>query len=98
MSPKATLIYYFKEAVQRRYVLEQTIHAVPLDNRYPDGVKYSLTFSDTRTGDRVLMDNHQPKGPHVHLGEEEIPYEYINDKTLLGDFKKFVLQHMGVKL
>ena len=78
--------------------MEQTIHAVPLDNRYLDRVKYSLIFSDTKTGDRVLMDNHQPKGPHVHLGEEEIPYEYIDDEKLLNDFKQFVLQHMGVKL
>ena len=98
MSPKAILIYDFKEAVQGKYVLEQTIHAVPLDNRYPDGVKYSLIFLDAKTGDRVLMDNHHPKGPHVHLGEEEIPYEYVDDEKLLTDFKHFVLQHMGVKL
>ncbi len=98
MSPKATLIYYFKELVQGRYVLEQSIHAVPLDNRYPDGVKYSLIFLDSKTGDRVLLDNHQPKGPHVHLGQEEISYEYVDDERLLTDFKLFVLQHMGVKL
>jgi len=78
--------------------LEQSIHAVPLDNRYPDGVKYSLIFLDSKTGDRVLLDNHQPKGPHVHLGQEEISYEYVDDERLLTDFKLFVLQHMGVKL
>ena len=98
MRPKATLIYYLKEVVQGRYVLEQAIHAVPLDNRYPDGVKYSLIFLDTKTGDRVLMDNHHPKGPHVHQGKAEIPYEYIDDEKLLTDFKQFVLQTMGVKL
>lgn len=98
MSPKATLIYTFREVVQGRYVLEQSIHAVPLDNRYPDGVKYRLIFVDSKSGEKVLMDNHQPKGPHVHLGEEEIPYEYVNDEKLLTDFKHFVLQHMGVKL
>lgn len=98
MSLKTTLIYYFKELVQGKYVLEQTIHGVPLDDRYPDGVKYSLIFLDTKTGNRVLMDNHQPKGPHVHLGEQEIPYDYIDDEKLLTDFKQFVLQHMGVKL
>lgn len=78
--------------------MEQSIHAVPLDNRYPDGVKYSLIFLDSKTGDRVLLDNHQPKGPHVHLGQEEISYEYVDDERLLTDFKLFVLQHMGVKL
>lgn len=98
MSPKATPIYYFKEVVQKRYILEQTIHAVPLDNRYPDGVKYSLVFWDIKTDDKVLMDNHHPKGPHIHLGEKEMPYEYTDDETLLTDFKKYVLQHMGVKL
>ena len=98
MSPKAALIYYLKEVVQGRYVLEQIIHAVPQDSRYADGVKYKLIFLDTKTGDRVLMDNHHPKGPHVHLGEEEISYEYMDDQKLLADFKQFVLQHMGMKL
>lgn len=98
MSPKATLIYYFRETIQNRYVLEQSIHGVPLDGRYPDGVKYRFILADTKTGNRVLMDNHHPKGPHVHLGKAEIGYQYTDDQKLLSDFRKFVFQHMGVKL
>lgn len=27
------------------------------------------------------MDNHHPKGPHIHVNDKEFDYEYINDKT-----------------
>ncbi len=98
MSPKATVIFFFKEVIQSKYVLEQVLHAVPHDKRYPDGVKFRLIFIDLRSGDYVLMDNHHPKGPHVHLGETEISYDYSTDEKLLEDFKHFVFQQMGVKL
>lgn len=92
------LIYHFKEVVHHRFVLEQTIYAVDDLRSYPDGVKYSLIFIDTVTGDRVLMDNHPPKGHHIHFGEEQIEYEYKSEQGLIEDFKFFVMQHMGVKL
>lgn len=41
------------------------------------------------------MDNHYPKGHHVHLNDVELPYEYQGDEKLLEDFKAFVLNHMG---
>ena len=34
----------------------------------------------------VGIDNHSPKGPHLHLGNEEMVYEYEDDGKLLNDF------------
>jgi len=78
--------------------MEMTIHDVGRSHRYPDGIKYGLLLLDLKTGSRVLMDNHHPKGPHLHLDNKELPYEYSSDDKLIEDFKAFVLDHMGVAI
>jgi len=95
---KAMLIYYEKERFQDRYLMEMTIHDVGRSDRYPDGIKYGLLLLDLKTGRRVLMDNHHPKGPHMHLDDAELPYEYKSDDKLIEDFKAIVLEHMGVAI
>jgi len=92
------LIYYEKERFQDRYLMEMTIHDVGRSDRYPDGIKYGLLLLDLKTGRRVLMDNHHPKGPHMHLDDAELPYEYKSDDKLIEDFKAIVLEHMGVAI
>lgn len=80
-------------------MLEMAIHKVNRSIRYPDGVKYGLILADLRSGKRVLMDNHHPKGPHVHLHDrKEIPYTYVDEEKLITDFKALVLENMGVKI
>jgi len=44
------------------------------------------------------MDNHQPKGPHVHIDAEEAPYRFIDEQKLILDFKEIVFTKMGIKL
>ena len=44
------------------------------------------------------MDNHHPKGHHVHLDDQERPYEFKNSDLLVDDFKAMVLQHLEVNL
>ena len=78
--------------------MELSIHEVGKSSRYPDGIKYGLICKDLRTGDYVLMDNHHPKGPHVHVNEREFVYEYTNDDKLIEDFEMLVLKELGVKL
>ena len=95
---KAALLYWHKARLQGRYVLEMEIHRVGKSATYREGVKYGLVLVDARTGRRVLMDNHHPKGPHIHLDEREIPYRYVDEERLVKDFKTLVLEHMGVKL
>lgn len=94
----ATLIYWHKARLQEGYVLEMEIHRVAKSSRYPDGVKYGLVLADLKTKHRVLMDNHHPKGPHIHLNNRELPYRYIDEERLIDDFKKLVLATMEVKL
>ena len=44
------------------------------------------------------MDNHHPKGPHIHFDENELPYDFKGDDQLIEDFKAFVLDQMGVAI
>jgi len=38
-------------------------------------------------GEPILgFDNHSPKGPHLHIGKEEVSYAYTTDEKLLADF------------
>lgn len=95
---KARLLYSHKAKIQGRYLVELTIHEVGKAARYPDGIKYGLICIDLAKGATVLMDNHHPKGPHIHIGDEELPYEYIDQDRLIDDFRQLVLERMGVKL
>ena len=95
---KAALLYWHKARLQGRYILEMEIYRVGRSVRYREGVKYGLVLADPRTGKRVLMDNHHPKGPHIHLNGRDIPYAYIDEERLIKDFKTLVLEYMGVKI
>ncbi|MEW6056483.1 MAG: DUF6516 family protein [Bdellovibrionota bacterium] len=95
---KARQLFWQKSRLQDRYVVELNIHEVGDPVRYPDGVKYGLACVDLVTRKRILMDNHHPKGPHVHLDNIEVPYSFQDVPTLINDFKRLVLEHLEVKL
>ena len=95
---KATLLYWHKALLQERFVVELSIHEVGKSKRYPDGIKYGLICLDSKTDKKVLFDNHHPKGPHIHIDDEEIEYDFKNEDSLVEDFKRLVLEHLGVKL
>lgn len=95
---KAHLRYYAKNVIRDRFVVELSIYDVGKSTKYPDGIKYGMICKDLTTGDFVLLDNHHPKGPHVHVNECEFAYEYVDDKQLLEDFQMLVLRELGVKL
>ena len=94
---KSKLIYYLKEELKRKYIMELRIYLVE-DKRYANGVKYSLVMIEPRNGKKVLMDNHHPKGPHFHLDDSEFLYEFENEDKLILDFKKLVFQHFGEEI
>ena len=55
--------------------------------RYPEGVRYRLTF--IRPGEEnpaVLYDNHHPKSHHRHIGAREEPYNFVTVKQLVAEF------------
>ena len=95
---KATLVYWHRARLRERYLLEMKIHRVGKSERYRDGLKYGLILVDERSGRRVLMDNHHPKGPHVHVEDKERPYQYVDESRLIEDFKALVLEYMGVQI
>jgi hypothetical protein len=95
---KARLIYYQKVFFHGRYLMEMSIHEIGKSERYPDGVKYGLLALDRKSGKRVLMDNHHPKGHHVHIDRRELPYDYVSDERLIDDFKRLILEHLGVAI
>lgn len=70
-------------------VVELKVWNVPRSKNCPQGRKYSL-FLVFEGRVLVGMDNHKPKGPHLHLGNEETPYNYSSDAQLLKDFWDFV--------
>ncbi len=66
-------------------IAEIKIWSVPKSKDCPEGRKFSL-FLVLEGAILVGMDNHKPKGPHLHLGNQEVPYLYRDEKTLLRDF------------
>lgn len=95
---KAHRIFWQKSRLQDRYVVELSIHEVGDPLRYPEGIKYGLICTDLVSGKRVLMDNHHPKGPHLHLDAIELSYDFRDVPTLIKNFKKLVFEHLEVKL
>ena len=44
------------------------------------------------------MDNHAPKGHHIHFQNIEKKYNFQSVDALFRDFQKFVLNFMEVKI
>ena len=95
---KARLVFWHKARLQNRYVLEMEIHEVGKSSRYKDGVRYSMILIDLSARRRVLMDNHHPKGHHIHLDGAEFSYAFVTVDRLIEDFKRMVLEHLEVKI
>ena len=66
-------------------IAEIKIWRVPKSKNYPDGIKFSL-FLVCQGRALIGMDNHKPKGPHLHLGTEEILYRFRGPEQLMHDF------------
>lgn len=95
---KANLVRHEKFIVRRRYVVEISVHQVAKSDRYSDGLKWGLICVDQVTGRRVLMDNHHPKGPHIHVDKDELPYDFRGLDQLVTDFRRLVNEHLGVQI
>jgi hypothetical protein len=95
---KARLLYHHKAKVHGRYILELTIYKVGVSSRYKEGFKYRLVCVDIDSDNRVLFDNHHPKGHHIHINNKQRPYAFRTVDSLVTDFKITVYNHMGVTL
>ncbi len=79
-------------------MFEVTIWSVDKTKKYPTGLKYSLICIDPITGNKVLFDNHHPKGPHYHIDDEEFSYEFESVDKLLQDFRVMAQEKFGVPI
>jgi hypothetical protein len=95
---KAKLLYKHKARIGARYIIELSLHQIPKSKRYTDGIKYRMNCYDEKTQFKMLMDNHHPKGHHIHIGKSQHAYEFISIDQLIDDFKKNVHETMGVKI
>ncbi|MBI3541592.1 MAG: hypothetical protein HY073_05600 [Deltaproteobacteria bacterium] len=95
---KAVLVRHEKFIIRRRYVVEISVHHVQNSDRYKDGLKWGLVCVDRVSGKRVLMDNHHPKGPHAHIDNNELAYDFKGLDQLVADFRRLVTEHMGVQI
>lgn len=95
---KAHLRFHHKAYIQQKFIVELSFYDIEKSKEYPLGVKYALICKDIRAGFYVLLDNHHPKGPHLHINDNEFPYEYKSEEKLVSDFEQIVFEKMGVKL
>lgn len=94
----AELKLHSKKVFKNGLVVEMKIWEIQGSKTYPDGFRYSLIAINPEDGSKVLMDNHNPKGHHYHVNDDEFPYLYQNLDRLIADFRNLVLKHLGVKL
>lgn len=95
---KAHLVRHEKFIVRKRFLIEITVHQVPKSANYKDGLKWGLICVDRVNAKKVLMDNHHPKGPHIHIDDEELPYDFIDLDQLISDSRRLIIEHMGVQI
>jgi hypothetical protein len=93
---QATIIYYSKIYVKHDHldtevVIELKVWELPVSEKYPNGIKYSL-FCVNVEDSRVVVgfDNHHPKGHHLHIDDEEQHYFYVDEEKLIEDFYSLV--------
>ncbi|NJM09644.1 MAG: hypothetical protein HC883_01710 [Bdellovibrionaceae bacterium] len=79
-------------------MVELSIYEVGKSSKYPDGIKYGLICKDLKAGGYVLLDNHHPKGPHVHIKRTRVSLRVRQRRPIDADFEMMVLKELGVKL
>ncbi|MEK6624386.1 MAG: DUF6516 family protein, partial [Bdellovibrionota bacterium] len=60
---------------------------VKVTKDYPHRIKHSLFCVNLETKGVIIgFDNHRPKGPHKHMGDNEVDYRFDSTDQLLDDF------------
>lgn len=63
---------------------------------FPDGFKVSMiAFRSDMPERRILLDCHPPKGPHYHVGTEEVQFEWQGLQSADDLFWKLVKTEFG---
>lgn len=84
---KARLLFKEKLTLEHGTILELVLWELPQKTRdRPHGYKYRLYYGDSEGNCLIRYDNESGKGDHKHIGEQELPYVFINREQLLRDF------------
>lgn len=70
-------------------IFEMIVWQIPRSAAYPEGVKYRAWFSE----DGITLfgfDNHEPKGPHLHIRKTEIGYLFRGVDELMKDIRAMI--------
>jgi hypothetical protein len=68
----------------RTAILEVVVWNVGPSRDYPEGIKFRAWFSEK--GKTIFgVDNHKPKGPHLHIREVEVGYVFRGLDALMED-------------
>ena len=68
-------------------IAELKVWDVGESTHYPEGIKFSLFLVQPESGEIILgIDNHKPKGPHLHMDGREQPYSFKTIDQLIEDF------------
>lgn len=83
------LIHELKLIDEGGGIEQRVIWDVPKSARNPEGIRYRLAYVPKgQKKPTVLYDNHHPKGHHKHLGDRQIPYDFLGVERLLEDFRR----------
>lgn len=93
-SVKATKILQQKAILKHRAgkrlaVFEIVVRDVGKSPSYPAGIKYRAWVSENQKT-LIGFDNHRPKGPHIHLGDQELPYVFKGIPQLRADIIRLI--------
>jgi len=92
---KAELITRFRDLSDGGTGIELVVWRVPTPvppTRH--GYKYRLVY--VVDGKRIVgIDNERGKGDHMHLGDREVPYAFVDVDQLIGDFIREVEKWRG---
>ena len=86
---KAKLLMREKHIMEDGSILELVLWQLPKKEKdRSHAYKYRLYYGDSKGNNLVRYDNESGKGDHKHIGNKELPYEFINQDTLIKDFQK----------
>ena len=70
-------------------IFETVTWKIPKSKDYPEGIKYRAWVSED--GETVFgFDNHKPKGPHLHIGDQEVGYVFRGMDALRADIEAMI--------
>lgn len=76
-----------------KHLIAIKIYRVKKDEAHPQEYKYSLALIKAK--ERILCyDNHERKGPHIHVEDKELKYDFKSAKKLVRDFEEHARKMM----